>query len=500
MDMKVNILTKSIIDFKGDVIVLSIFEGEKSPSGPTRAVDSKLKGLISRLLADRELTGKVAEITVLHECKGVNARKIIIVGLGKPDEFDYETIRRAAGAVAKKAKKINARRVGTVVHGAGAEGLDLSKAVQALVEGTCLASYDFNAYKDSAGRHQVEEFSILEEDPSRARMMNKAVRTGRILADAQNAARDLINEPANVLTPETMYKSILKLIKRWGLQETIRCQCLQSAGLRKLGMGALLAVGQGSTHAPRFIVLRITNPRKPLFALIGKTVTFDSGGISIKQSSGMGAMKTDMAGGAVVLGTTLALAKLDGSTNLMTIIPAVENMPSGSAYRPGDVIRAMNGKTIEIVSTDAEGRLTLADALVYAERKKAKFIIDIATLTGGCVVALGDKVAGLMGNDKAMSDRIMEVSKRTGEPLWPLPLYKGYHKLLTSDIADLKNSGGRYASAITAGIFLKAFVDKAKWLHLDVAGTELVDKEDEYTPAGGTGFGVRTLYEFIASM
>ena len=214
----------------------------------------------------------------------------------------------------------------------------------------------------------------------------------------------------------------------------------------------------------------------------------------------MGAMKTDMAGGAVVVGTTLALAKLGKGANLMTIIPAVENMPSGSAYRPGDVIRAMNGKTIEIISTDAEGRLTLADALVYAERKKAKFIVDVATLTGGCVVALGDKVAGLMGNDKEMSERMLDISEQTGEPLWPLPLYKGYHKLLKSDVADLKNSGGRYASAITAGIFLQAFVDRAKWLHLDVAGTELIEKENEYTPAGGTGFGVRTLYEFIASM
>jgi len=499
MDMKVNILTKSIIDFKGDVIILGIFEGEKSPSSPVRAVDKKLKGLISKLLADRELTGRAAEITVLHECPGVNAKKIIIVGLGKPAEIDYETIRRAAGAAAKKARKINAKHVGTAVHGAGAAGIDVSEAAQALVEGTCLGLYDFSTYKDSEDRHQVKEFSLLDENPSRIRIMNKAVRTGRILADAQNVARDLINEPANVLTPETMYRSILKLIREWGLQKTIKCQCLERAALRKMGMGALLAVGQGSSHAPRFIVLRIINQHKPLFALIGKTVTFDSGGISIKPSSGMGSMKTDMAGGAVVVGTTLALAKLGSSANLMTIIPAVENMPSGSAYRPGDVIRAMNGKTIEIVSTDAEGRLTLADAIVYAERKKAKFIVDIATLTGGCVVALGDKVAGLMGNDKTMSDRMLEVSEQTGEPLWPLPLYQEYLKLLKSDVADLKNSGGRYASAITAGIFLKAFVDKAKWLHVDVAGTELIDKENEYTPAGGTGFGVRTLYKFIAS-
>ncbi|MDH4210945.1 MAG: leucyl aminopeptidase [candidate division WOR-3 bacterium] len=498
--MKISILTKSIIDFKGDAIILSIFEGKKSPHGTTGAVDKTLKGLISRLITDRELTGQVGEVTVLHECPKLHARKIILVGIGKPEELTYETIRRAAGAAAKKARKINAKRIGTVVHGAGIGGMDISRAAQSLVEGTCLALYNFSAYKESSDRHQIKDFVIAEEDPSNAKQIKSTIKSGQILANAQNAARDLINEPANVLTPEKMHESIQKLIRDWGLGGIIKCQCLDKTAMRKMGMGALLAVGQGSSHEPRFIVLRIASARKPLVTLIGKTVTFDSGGISIKQSGGMGAMKSDMAGGAVVVGTTLALAKLGTSTNLMTIIPAVENMPSGSAFRPGDVVRAMNGKTVEIVSTDAEGRLTLADALVYAERKKAKLIIDIATLTGGCVVALGEKIAGLMGNNKAMSDKLIRVSERTGEPLWPLPLYEGYVELLKSDVADLKNSGGRYASAITAGIFLKAFVEKAKWLHIDVAGTELTDKESDYTPPGGTGFGVRTLYEFLASM
>jgi leucyl aminopeptidase len=498
--MKINILSKSIIDFEGDAIILNIFEGKKSPGGTTGAVDKTLKGLISRLIADRELTGRVGEVTVLHECPRLHARKILLVGLGKPDELNYETIRRAAGVAAKKARKINAKLVGTVIHGAGTRGIDISNAAQSLIEGTCLALYDFNTYKEASDRHQIKEFTIIDEDPSNAKEIKSSIRSGQILANAQNAARDLINEPANVLTPEKMHRSIQKLIKDWGLKGIIKCQYLDRAAMRKMGMGALLAVGQGSSHEPRFIVLRIASARKPLVSLVGKAVTFDSGGISIKQSNGMGAMKSDMAGGAVVVGTTLALAKLGKDINLMTIIPAVENMPSGSSYRPGDVVRAMNGKTVEIISTDAEGRLTLADALVYAERKKAKFIIDVATLTGGCVVALGEKIAGLMGNDKAMSDRIIEVSGRTGEPLWPLPLYEGYVKLLRSDVADLKNSGGRYASAITAGIFLRAFVEKAKWLHIDVAGTELTDKESDYTPPGGTGFGVRTLYEFIASM
>ena len=234
--------------------------------------------------------------------------------------------------------------------------------------------------------------------------------------------------------------------------------------------------------------------------MIGKTVTFDSGGISIKPSAGMGQMKGDMAGGAVAIGTTLALARAKHRINLMTIIPAVENMPSGSAYRPGDIVQAMNGKTIEIVSTDAEGRLTLADAIVYAEKKDASIIVDIATLTGGCAVALGNSIAAIMGNDQESIDRVIKSSKLAGEGFWQLPLYGDYNKLIKSEVADLKNSGGRYASTITAGLFLQAFVNKAKWIHIDVAGKELADKRDFYTPVGGTGFGVRTLYEFLKDM
>ena len=237
-----------------------------------------------------------------------------------------------------------------------------------------------------------------------------------------------------------------------------------------------------------------------MVCLIGKTVTFDSGGISIKQSAGMGAMKGDMGGGAVAIGTTIALAKAKKKINLMTLIPAVENMPSGSAYRPGDIVRALNGKTIEIVTTDAEGRLTLADAIAYAEKSGARMIIDIATLTGGCVVALGESIAAIMGNDQDMIDSISASSKTAGESFWQLPLHKEYNKLIESDVADLKNAGGRYASAITAGLFLQAFVDKARWAHIDVAGTELTDKKTFYQPVGGTGFGVRTLYDFLSNL
>jgi len=500
MLMKFKVVTQPITDFTGNAVAVSLFEDAKSPGGAAAAVDRIMGGLISKLIKDHEITGKLGEITVLHGCKNIRAEKIIVVGIGKQGDFGYESIRKAAGAVAKKAKQINARNVGTVVHGFGNKGLDHSRAVQSLVEGTCLALYEFNAYKKTESTYQMGSFSIIAQGTVNVGRLKKAVIQGQTLANAQNIARDLINEPSNNLTPERLYRRIQSIIRDWGLTKVIKCQCLNRNAIRKMGMGAMLAVAQGSTHEERFIVLRAKTANKPLVGLIGKTVTFDSGGISIKPAAGMGAMKGDMAGGAIVIGTTLALVRSGSKINLMTLIPAVENMPSGSAYRPGDIIRAMNGKTIEIVSTDAEGRLTLADAIVYAEKKGAKLIIDIATLTGGCVVALGTLIAALMGNAQELVDKLIEKSNQTGEIFWQLPLPDEYMKLLKSDVADLKNSGGRNASTITAGLFLKSFVDKAKWLHIDVAGKELADSGSHYTPTGGTGFGVRSLYELLNDM
>lgn len=498
--MKLRVVTEQITDFAGDAIVVSLFEDAKSPSGAAAVVDRVMGGLVSKLIKDHEITGKLGEITVLHGCKHMNTEKIIIVGIGKQSDFGYESIRKAAGAAAKKAKQINARDVGTVVHGIDDKKLDHSHAVQSLVEGTCLALYEFKAYKKGESTYQMEVFSIIAQGATNVGKLRKAVIQGQTLVNAQNIARDLINEPSNNLTPDRLYQRIQSIIRDWGLTKAIKCQYLDRNAIRKMGMGAMLAVAQGSTHEERFIVLRAKTANKPLVGLIGKTVTFDSGGISIKPAAGMGAMKGDMAGGAIVIGTTLALVRSGSKINLMTLIPAVENMPSGSAYRPGDIIRAMNGKTIEIVSTDAEGRLTLADAIVYAEKKGAKVIIDIATLTGGCMVALGTMIAALMSNAQELVDRLIEKSSQTGEKFWQLPLPDEYMKQLKSDLADLKNSGGRNASTITAGLFLKSFVDKAKWLHIDVAGKELTDDESYYTPAGATGFGVRSLYELLNDM
>ncbi len=498
--METKIIDKPITEFKGDAVVVSVFQGGGKLSGSAALVDRACSGLISKLIKKHEITGKLGETTVLYGCGNMDVDKVIVVGLGREADVDNETLRKAAGSAARKMQSLRVRRAATALHGAGTDRLDPARSVQSIVEGTQLSTYRFNVYKKKQRPHAISSLFIFAGKGTDVRRLTSAARKGEILARAQNVARDLINEPANNLTPDKFYRRVKALIAEWGLSRTVRCRYLGRDAIRRLGMGAILAVGQGSAHHERFITLEYRSSKKPLVALIGKTVTFDSGGISIKPSSGMGAMKGDMSGGAIAFAATLALARLGSKVNLMTIIPAVENMPSGSAYRPGDIIRAMNGKTIEVVSTDAEGRLTLADALVYAEKKGARLVVDVATLTGGCVVALGTLIAGLMGNDDKLIQTWMEISRLTGEKFWPLPLPEEYVKQMKSDVADMKNSGGRDASAITAGLFLKAFVDKAKWLHIDIAGKELVDRDDHYTPAGATGFGVRSLFEFFSGV
>lgn len=497
--MKIDTVNKKITGFTGDIIIINLFEGVRMPGGATGAIDKALGGIITKLVRNGELSGKLGETAIVHTFGKIKADKVLIIGLGKAEDFNVERIRKAAGAAIKQARKAGAGKVGTIVHGAGIGDIEPRRAAQALVEGSLLALYEFKKYKKS-DKKPITHFSIVELDRRKISEFKKGIGSGTILAQAQNIARDLINEPGNSLTPEKLELQLKKVIKTLGLNKTIEYRSLKKKDLEALKMGALMSVTKGSNNRPVFIVLRYKNARKPLTCLIGKTVTFDSGGISLKSPSGMARMKGDMSGGAAVIGATLALAKTKAKVNLMTIIPAVENMPSGTASRPGDIVTAMNKKTIEIISTDAEGRMTLADAISYAEQKGAKTIIDIATLTGGCVVALGDITAAVMGNDQRLINLLLSCAEKTGERMWQLPLFNEYEKQIKSDIADVKNSGGRGASAITAGLFLKKFVNKTRWLHIDMAGKEISEKESFYTPKGGTGYGVRTLYEFIIGL
>jgi leucyl aminopeptidase len=495
--MKINVKRQDIIKFQGDTVIVNLFEGVTKCGGATGAVDRMLNGMIHKLIRQKEFTGTLGETALIHTFGKIPADRVIVVGLGASKDFSLEKVRKAAGAAAQAAYRVKARSVGTIVHGAGIGGLDPGHACQALVEGTLLALYTFPRYKKSTNP-QIQELTIVEKDKRKAGLYRTRSAQGGIIARCQNIARDFINEPANHLTPIKLYRKLKITIQELGLSKKITCTVLDSRAMKKKRMGALLSVAQGSTNSPQLIILHYKNSKKPLFCLIGKTVTFDSGGISIKPSAGMERMKGDMSGGAAVIGATLAAVLLGLKVNLMTIIPAVENMPSGKASRPGDIVRAMNGKTIEIISTDAEGRMTLADALCYAESKKARSIVDIATLTGGCVVALGDITAAVMGNDQPFIDMLLQAAECTGEKHWPLPLFDEYKEQIKTPIADVKNSGGRKASAITAGLFLSMFVNKARWIHLDIAGKEIAEKAHFYTPIGGTGFGVRTLIELLS--
>ncbi len=493
--MDIKILNQSILDFSGDFLIINLFEGVKMPGGATGAIDKALDGAITAMIKNGELTGKLGEIVVFPTLGKLKVNKILVVGLGKQEKFDLEQIRKASGSVAQALKKTKAKTVGTIVHGAGIGGIDPELCARALVEGTILGLYEFNAYKKKKN-NGIENFSIIEMDRQKIKKIENGAELGKIIAECQNIARDFTNEPANNLTPEKFVQKAMQITSEFGLEKVIEFKILNKKDMEKLKMGALLSVAQGSDNEPQFIALRYQTNNKPLLSLIGKTVTFDSGGISLKPSEGMGAMKGDMSGGGIVFATTLALARTDAKVNLLTIIPAVENMPSGKASRPGDIVRTMNGKTIEIISTDAEGRMTLADAICYAEKEGAKIIVDIATLTGGCAVAFGDVTAAVMGNDQETINKLLAAANQTGERMWQLPLFEEYEEKIKSDVADIKNSAGRLASPITAGIFLKEFVQDAKWLHIDIASKEFAEKDRFYQPKGATGFGVRTLFEF----
>src|SRR4030042_213248 len=463
--MKIGYKTQSIIDFNGDLIIVNLFEKVKIAGGAIGTVDKFLKSMISKLISNGELTGKLGEYSLIHNPISSCPAKILIIGLGPKEKFGLDEIRKAAGTAARVAERSAAKKVGSIVHGAGIGGIEPAMAVQALIEGTILALYEFTQYKIGKDK-KIKEFFVLESDPKKEKIFQKGLETGIILGRCQNIARDLVNEPANNLTPLILENRVRTLLKSMKLEDKVKIKVMGKNQMAKAKMGALLSVAQGSNNDPAFITLRYQGSQKHLVGLIGKTVTFDSGGISLKSSEGMGAMKGDMAGGAAVLGTTLALALLDSPVNLLAIIPAVENLPSGTASRPGDVVRAMNGKSIEIISTDAEGRMTIADAICFAEQPGAKTIIDISTLTGASVIALGDVTAALMSNSDDLIEKTKKLGEKCGEHYWPLPLFPEYNDQIKSEIADLKNAGGRKAGAITAGAFLQHFVNKAKWLHI----------------------------------
>ncbi len=498
--MEIRVVVGDVTKFRGDAVVVNLFEGVKAPGGATAALDAKMGGTIRKLMQVGEVTGKWGEQTLVHAPGRLPVDRVLVMGLGKPEDFTLDRARIVSAEAVKHLRKIGARRVGTIVHGAGAGGLNAAQAAQALSEGALLGLYRFTRYKrnNDNGKKEIETLTIVERDRPKLRAVTEAVRRGRIVAEATNAARDLVNEPGNTLTPTELGRRAREGARR----SRIRCQVLGPQQLGRLGARALLGVARGSQEPPRLIVLEYRGERRggPHLGLIGKGITFDSGGISIKPAENMEAMKGDMAGAAAVIAATSAIALLSLPIHVTAVVPATENLPSGSALKPGDVLRAMSGKTIEVVNTDAEGRLVLADALHYARDRKVSHLVDVATLTGACVVALGTLNSGAFTNNQALLDKVLAAGRAAGEKIWPLPMDPEYDDLIKSDIAEIKNTGGRKGGAITGAKFLQHFVGDTPWVHLDIAGTSETDKEKGYQSKGATGVMVRTLVNLAVEL
>lgn len=495
--MRFDVVQKSLAQATCDVLVVNLFEGVKEPTGVTAVVDKAVGGAITALIEREKFEGKIGKVADFTPAGDVKATKIVLVGLGKEEEFDVDKIRRAASAAARRARDLSAKRIATVFHGGSKEGIDPSAAARAIVEGTILGTYQFTRHKTvDVKPNPIEQVDIFETDAGKIDAIRAGVTLGEVMADATNFARDLSNEPANILTPSRFADIAQSVAKEGGLE----CRVFGRDEMERMGLNLVLAVGKGSAQEPKFVVLRYkASAGAKTVAFVGKGLTFDSGGINLKGGSGMGDMKDDMSGAGVVLAAMGSIAKLKPKVNVLGIMPLTENMPGGNATKPSDVFLAFSGKTVEIDNTDAEGRLVLADGIAYAEREKADEIIDIATLTGACVVALGRDMAGIMGSDQNLIDNIIRAGAQSGEKIWQLPLHKDYEDELKSEVADTKNAGNRWAGAITAALFLKKHVSDTPWAHIDIAGPCAVDGETPIGPKGGTGFGVGTLVGYVMS-
>ncbi|MFQ5801262.1 MAG: leucyl aminopeptidase [Candidatus Methylomirabilales bacterium] len=489
--MEIRVRVQDLLQYRGDALIVNLFEGVQKPGGACGAVDRALGGLISRLIAQGEFQGKAGTTLLLHTHGKLKADRVLVVGLGKREGFGLESVRSLTGETLRLLRRHRCRRVGTILHGTGAGGLGFKEVAQAVTEGALLGLYTFDRYKKEEDHKAIEEVSLLLRDQMQRFEVRDACARGQIIAEAVNLARDLVNEPSNSLTPQDLAAQAQAVAKA----HRLTCQILERRQLQRLGMGAFLGVAQGSSQPPILLVLSYQGGREkqPDLGLVGKGITFDSGGISIKPSEGMEQMKGDMAGGAAVIAAMAAIARLKPAINVTGIVPACENLPSGFALKPGDVVRAMDGKTIEVINTDAEGRLILADALCYARKLKCQRLVDAATLTGACVVALGSVRTGAFTNDQGWMDQVRAAAEVVGEKMWQMPMDGEYDEQLKSDVADIKNVGGRKAGAVTAAKFLNRFVGETPWVHLDIAGTSQAEKEKGYGPKGATGVPVRTL-------
>lgn len=480
-----------------EALVILLCEDDILSSPDGASLDRALGGSLRDLLRSGEFEGKAQEVLLLHTHGKLPAKRLVLAGLGKPHQLSLEKIRQAMGYAVKRVRQSKAGSFTVTLPSAIPHGASLSDLSQTLTEGAILGSYQFTSYRsEKPTGKDVTAMTILVSQKSPLSSVSEGIRRGIATAEATVFVRDLCNHPSNVMTPTKIASEAKAVAKDAGVSLKI----LEQKEMERLGMGALLGVAKGSHEPPKFIILQYHGSKKkddrPV-VLVGKTITFDTGGISLKPAENMEQMKADMTGGAEVLATVRAAARLKLPLNLIGILPVAENMPGGRAMRPGDVVTTLSGKTVEVQNTDAEGRLILSDGLAYATRFKPAALIDIATLTGACVVALGQFAIGMFGTDTKLKDAITSAGLRAGERVWEMPLWEEYFEQLRSDVADMRNIGGRGGGMITAALFLSKFVGDYPWVHLDIASTDWSERERAYIPKGPTGIGTRLLIQFL---
>src|SRR5436190_574006 len=495
--MKFQGITENFTEANAEALAVPFFKSEKVASGVLKDLDALTGGLIGPVIKAEEFKGDAGQIALIRFAANgtVRASRLLLVGVGEKAEYNGASVARAAGAATRFLRSRNVKSIAFLPRLDG----DATEAAQNAVQGFITSQFELDKYKTKEKNNKAVTNLVVCVDGARGSDVKAGIARGQAIGESMNFTRDLANEPPNILHPTEMAKRAVAMAKQVGL----KCEVLDEARMTTLGMGSLMSVSIGSSQPAKMIVLKYTPAKSTgkkgeLLALVGKGITFDTGGISLKPGEGMDAMKYDMSGGATVLGTLRAIALLKPTIPVIGIVAAVENMPDGAASRPSDVVHAMNGKSIEILNTDAEGRLILADAVAYAETQGATRIVDMATLTGAVIVALGDQNTGIMGNDQALMDEIINLGKETGEGFWQLPLGPEYSKQIRSDIADIKNIGPRgKAGTIMGAVFIQEFVDKAKWAHLDIAGTAWSDAVRPHQAKGPTGVALRTLVKFI---
>ena len=480
-----------------EVLVLTHFEGDERLNDAAAAVDRALGGLLRGLLKSGEFEGKLNQTVLLHTPGKAAAKRVLLVGLGRKKDARVDYVRQAMGTAVKRVRQAGASSFVTCLHGEDLSKTSAVELAQALVEGAILGTYQFTEYLSDkkTGAKQVVRLTVLTTDPRQLADIKEGARRGTATAEAAMFVRDLCNHPSNVMTPTRVATEAKKI----GRERSVRVKILERAQVERLGMGAFLGVARGSHEPPKFIILEYNGSRrngKPI-VIVGKTITFDTGGISLKPAENMEQMKADMTGGAEVLATVRAVSRLRLPIHLIGILPATENMPGGRAIKPGDILKSLSGKTIEVQNTDAEGRLILADGLAYAARLKPAAVIDIATLTGACVVALGQFAIGMFGNNEDLKRAVRDSGIKAGERVWEMPLWDEYFEQLKSEVADMRNIGGRGGGMITAALFLSKFVGDHPWVHLDIASTDWSERERAYIPKGPTGIGTRLLIQYL---